>query len=339
MPGCSGCWPAHRPVSRAPRAEQWLAAAHAALELYGDHSAIAFQALAAEVHSEVRLLRATQAELAAHARSGRPATGGRPGRAGPQPARPGQIGGPALVATMDTASRFATAAKFRSFTGLAPRASETGQTDRKGQPSARPATGCCGPPWSAPPTTPAAKTPSSPASTGPRWSSAAKTTSGRSVVAAHLAERAWTVMDRGTPYVICDTDATPVTPAQAKQIIAERWTVPEEVRRRRRSREGSTSPARTCARAQGATRRPSPSSATLANHPAASSRPSLNLDSQASIGNQTTAAMVGELGPPGRPVVGDVVAPQVGLVADALLAEQAVEGTLVDSSAPVVSSH
>src|SRR5215207_1635352 len=36
--------------------------------------------------------------------------------------------------------------------------------------------------------------------------------------------------------------------------------------------------------------------------------------------------MVGELGPPGRPVVGDVVAPQVGLVADALLAEQAVEG-------------
>ncbi len=50
------------------RAEQWLAAAHAALELYGDHSAIAFQALAAEVHSEVRLLRATQAELAAHAR-------------------------------------------------------------------------------------------------------------------------------------------------------------------------------------------------------------------------------------------------------------------------------
>ena len=42
------------------------------------------------------------------------------------------------------------------------------------------------------------------------------------VVAAHLAERAWTVMDRGTPYVVCDTDGTPVTPAQAKQIIAER---------------------------------------------------------------------------------------------------------------------
>ena len=40
------------------------------------------------------------------------------------------------------------------------------------------------------------------------------------VVAAHLAERAWTVMDRGTPYVVCDTDGTPVTGAQAKAIIA-----------------------------------------------------------------------------------------------------------------------
>ena len=35
---------------------------------------------------------------------------------------------------MGPATRFATAAKFRSFTGLAPKASETGQTDRNGQP-------------------------------------------------------------------------------------------------------------------------------------------------------------------------------------------------------------
>jgi hypothetical protein len=70
------------------------------------------------------------------------------------------------------------------------------------------------------------------------------------VVAAHLAERAWAIMDRGTPYVVCDTDGTPVTPAQAKAIIAQRWTVPEEVRRRRRAKKGegpSTSPRRTCA--------------------------------------------------------------------------------------------
>jgi hypothetical protein len=57
------------------------------------------------------------------------------------------------------------------------------------------------------------------------------------VVAANLAERAWAVMARGMPYVICDTDATPVSPAQAKAIIAERYTVPADVRARRRSKK------------------------------------------------------------------------------------------------------
>ncbi len=55
------------------------------------------------------------------------------------------------------------------------------------------------------------------------------------VTAAHLAECAWAVMHRGTPYVICDNDGNPVTPEQAKKIIAEKWTVPEDVRKRRRS--------------------------------------------------------------------------------------------------------
>jgi hypothetical protein len=53
------------------------------------------------------------------------------------------------------------------------------------------------------------------------------------VVAARLAERLWTMMRRRMPCVICDIDATPVTPPQAKQIIAEHWTVTEETRRRR----------------------------------------------------------------------------------------------------------
>ena len=63
------------------------------------------------------------------------------------------------------------------------------------------------------------------------------------VVATHLADRAWAVLSRGMPYVVCDTDATPVTPAQAKAIIAERYTVPPRsappaghARRRRRER-------------------------------------------------------------------------------------------------------
>ena len=62
------------------------------------------------------------------------------------------------------------------------------------------------------------------------------------VVAGALAERAWAVMNRQMPYVICDIDGTPVTPEQAKRIIARDFTVPDEVRRRRRS---SKTPGRT----------------------------------------------------------------------------------------------
>src|SRR5450759_2525259 len=45
----------------------------------------------------------------------------------------------------------------------------------------------------------------------------------------------------GMPYVVCDTDGTPVDPATAKRIIVECWTVPLEVRARRRSRKPATS--------------------------------------------------------------------------------------------------
>jgi hypothetical protein len=84
------------------------------------------------------------------------------------------------------------------------------------------------------------------------------------VVAAHLAQRLWTVMHRGTPYLIRDTDGTPVTPQQAKQIIAEQWTVTEDIRRRRRSTKtrAGKAPHQVLTGhdqdAQGVTRRPSP---------------------------------------------------------------------------------
>ena len=165
----------------AARANQWLGAARASLELYADHPAVAFQDLAAEVTTELRLLATTQAELARHAtqRESCYRWVDPPGLARSLPGL-AEIGGPALVATMGPATRFATAAKFRSFTGLAPKASETGQTDAKASRSARRAIGCCVPPSTAPPTTPAASTRSWPASTTCRWSSAAKTISARS---------------------------------------------------------------------------------------------------------------------------------------------------------------
>ncbi len=62
------------------------------------------------------------------------------------------------------------------------------------------------------------------------------------VVAANLAERFWAVMTRGAPYVICDTNGRPVDHDEAKTIIAEHWTVPPEVRARRRSKKMGKAP-------------------------------------------------------------------------------------------------
>jgi transposase len=256
----------------AARAQQWLQAAQAAVQLYADHPAVAFAELAAEVQTEVRLLVATQAELARHATQ-RESCYRRVDPGGLARSLPGlaEVGAPALVATMGPASRFARGAKFRSFTGLAPKASETGQTDRKGQPISKAGNRLL--------RTTLVRAADNARRVDPQlariyWIQMVQRGKDHlgalCVVAAHLAERAWAVMDRGMPYVICDTDGVPVTPEQAKAIIAERWTVPEEVRRRRRSRKGKA-PQQVHAGhvigAQGATRRPSPSPSSLGRRP------------------------------------------------------------------------
>jgi transposase len=251
------------------RAEEWLAAAHATLELYGDHPAVAFTELAAEVTTEIRLLRATQAELDTHATQ-REACFRQVDPAGLARSLPGlaEVGGPALVATMGPASRFPTAAKFRSFTGLAPKASETGQTDRKGQPITKAGNRLLRTTLVRAADTARRQDPQLARLYWIQMVQRGKDHLGAlCVVAAHLAERAWVVMDRGRPSVICDTDGTPVTPAQAKAIIAECWTVPEEVRCRRRSKKKGKAPQQVLTGhvhgARGATRRPSPSPASL----------------------------------------------------------------------------
>jgi hypothetical protein len=164
------------------RATPWLTAARAALELYGDHPAMAFTELAAEVTSEVRLLRATQAELEVHARK-REACYQRVDPAALARSLPGlaTIGGPALVATMARPAASPPRPSSGPSPAWPPRHPRPASPTARANPSPRPATSCSGPPWSAPPTTPAAKTLSSPASTGSRWSSAAKTTSAPSV--------------------------------------------------------------------------------------------------------------------------------------------------------------
>lgn len=50
--------------------------------------------------------------------------------------------------------------------------------------------------------------------------------------AAHLLDRIRVILLEDRPYELRDVDGTPVTPEQAREIIAARYTVPEEVRRR-----------------------------------------------------------------------------------------------------------
>lgn len=226
------------------RARVWVAAAEASVELYAGHPAIAFADLAAEIATEVRLLRAVQAELAIHAAEREtayrwvdPAQLARslPGVA--------DVGGPALVAAMGDPARFAKGKQFRSFTGLVPKASETGDTDRKGQPMSKAGSSLL--------RTTLVRAADNARKTDPQLARiyyVQMVERGKDhlgalcVVAANLAERFWAVMNRGMPYVICDTDGRPVEPDEAKAIIAEHWTVPPDVRARRRSKKTGKAP-------------------------------------------------------------------------------------------------
>jgi transposase len=229
---------------KAERADEWLAAAHAALELYGEHPGVAFADLAAEVATEVRLLKAIEAEAASHekAREERYRSVDPKALARSLPGIK-TVGGPALVATMGRAERFPSAAHFRSFTGLAPKASETGNTDRKGQAMSKAGNSLLrttlvrAADWAR------KQDPQLARIYYVQMTERGKTHLAAScVVAAHLAERAWLVMRRGTPYVLRDIDGTAVTPAEAKAIIAERYSVTEETRKRRRSNKGGKAP-------------------------------------------------------------------------------------------------
>lgn len=54
--------------------------------------------------------------------------------------------------------------------------------------------------------------------------------------ATHLLNRVLTVLREDRPYELRDTDGTPVTPEQARRIIADRYRVPPKVRQRRNHR-------------------------------------------------------------------------------------------------------
>jgi transposase len=229
----------------AARAEQWLAAAHATIELYAEHPAMPYSDLAEEVATEVRLLRAIETELAGHAAEREDCyRWADPGQLARSLPGVGEVGGPALVAVMGRAGRFPSGAHFKSYAGLTARASETGDTDRKGQPMSKAGSALL--------RSTLIRAADHARRQDPQLAKVyytqmvergAEHIKALCVVAARLAERGWAVMHRRMPYVICDTDGTPVTPEEAKRIIAEQWTVPAEVRARRRSRKTSISKA------------------------------------------------------------------------------------------------
>jgi transposase len=226
------------------RAEDWLEAARASIDLYGGDSAVALADLAAEVATEVRLLQAVQAELAAHAEV-REAAYRRVDPEGLARSLPGlgEVGGPVLQAFVARAQRFGSGGAFKSFTGLVSRSSETGETARKGGPMSK-----AGPSLLR---TQLLRSADTARALDPQLARiyyvqmverGATHLKATCVVAAHLADRAWTVLARGTPYVVRDVEDRPVSPEEAKAIIAERYTVGEDVRRRRRSKKGGKAP-------------------------------------------------------------------------------------------------
>ena len=250
------------------RAQQWLDAAHLAAELYQDHPSVAFDDQAEEVRSEVRLLKATEGELRGHEAAREQAYA----RVDPQSlarSLPGiaEMGGPSLVAALGRPGRFPSGRHARSYSGLTPRSSETGETDRKGQPISK-----AGPTRLRTTLVLAADNARRLDPQLARIYYVQMTerggchTKALCVVAANLAERALIVLKRGAPYELRDIDGRPVSPEEAKAIVAERWTVPEEVRRRRRHRKQPRGKApqqvvarhATASAGSAATRRPSP---------------------------------------------------------------------------------
>ena len=148
----------------------------------------------------------------------------------------GPVGTSVLTAAMGRPGRFPNAAAFKQFTGLAPRTNQTGDTHRKSQPMSK-----AGPRGLRSALIHCADTARRQDPQLAAIYHAQMTTRNAThlkalcVVAARLAERAWVTLADAQPYQLRDVDGTPVTADEAKQIIADRYTVPPELRRQRRS--------------------------------------------------------------------------------------------------------
>lgn len=223
------------------KAVAWIEVANDAVALYGDDPAVAFADLADEIVTEIAILKTLGAELARHEAAREEAYLVVDER---QIARSlpgfGLMGGPTLVAAMGRPARFPRAASFRRFTGLTPRASETGESDAKGEAMSK-----AGSNWLRGQLVHSANMARQ---IDPELARiyyvqmverGAHHNKALCVVASHLADRAWVVMSRQQPYVLRDLDGNPITVPEGKAIVSANFKVPEEVRRRRRTKKKS----------------------------------------------------------------------------------------------------
>jgi transposase len=246
------------------RAVVWMAAAEQSLELYEESPAIAFEDRADAVKTELALLKACETELAKHQLERE--AGYR--RLDPDQlmcSLPGvaEVGAPVLSVFLAQAARYPNGRHFVSYTGLVADSSETGDSDRKGQVMSKAGPGLL--------RTTLVRAANTARQQDPQLAQiyyrqmverGATHQKALCVVAAHLAERAYRVASRGTPYQLRDLDGRPLTREQARLIATTTWRVPEEVRRRRRNKKTRKAPQQFPsgnASAHGATRRPSPS--------------------------------------------------------------------------------
>jgi hypothetical protein len=171
----------------AARANQWLGAARAALELYADHPAVAFKIWPPRSPPSSACLPPPRPSWTATPPSGSSATAGSTPQSWPAacPAWPRSAGRPWSPPWAPPP-----ASPPRPSSGPSPawppRRQRRARPTAKASRSARRAIGCCVPPCTAPPTTPAASTRSWPASTPYRWSNAATTISARSAWSPHV---------------------------------------------------------------------------------------------------------------------------------------------------------
>jgi transposase len=221
------------------KARAYLRAAEEAVELYGGSGAVAFGVIAEELAAEITRLEVAEATLRSLERRREEAYRA-VDPAGLARSLPGiaRVGAPLGVAFTGRPSRFPSGDRYASYVGLVPGSRETGETDRKGQPITKAGNRKLRRMF--------VRAADAARRLDPQLARiyhvqmverGAHHTKALCVVAAHLARRFWATMARGTPYVIRDVDGRPVDRAEARAIIAARYTVPEEVRARRRSKK------------------------------------------------------------------------------------------------------